>query len=77
MNELASDLVWAGALVASVAILCLTGLRAWRAWIDLRREEIAANAGEAAEQVPAAMIEMSSVKERLRRLEAIARGVDL
>jgi hypothetical protein len=77
MNELASDLIWAAALLGAVATICLTGLKAWRAWIDLRREEIAARAGEAAEGVPAAMIEMSSVKERLRRLEAIARGVDL
>jgi hypothetical protein len=77
MNELAPALVWAGALLGSVALLCLTAFKAWRGWLDLRREEMAARSGDPAETDPATMIEMASVRERLRKLEAIARGVDL
>ena len=75
MNELASDLVWAAALLGAAAMICLAGLKAWRGWLELKRDQIAVVRAEAPE--PAARIEMADVKERLRKLEAIARGVDL
>ena len=72
-----NSLVWAGAATAMTAMLCLAGLKAWRQWIDLRRYEIAAgrSAPEAAD--PAPRIEIADIRERLRKLEAIATGVDL
>lgn len=72
-------LVWAGALVITVATISLAGLKAWRGWIDLRRFEIAQQQ-EARRDVtdadPAMRIEMANLKERLRKVEAIATGVD-
>lgn len=78
MGNMATALIWAGGIVATVSILCFSGLRAWRGWLELRREEIAAR-GEAEEAKPemGARIELADVRERLRKLEAIARGVDL
>lgn len=74
-----NNLVWAGAATAMTAMLCLAGLKAWRQWLDLRRYEIAASrsAPEAADPEPGVRIEMADLRERLRKLEAIATGVDL
>ena len=74
-----TSFVWAGAAMAVTGMICLAGLRAWRGWLDLRRYEIAAHrsAPEAAEANSGVRIEMANLKERLRKLEAIATGVDL
>jgi hypothetical protein len=73
-----SALIMAAAALGSTAMLCLAGLSAWRGWLDLRRYEIAAGrAGpEAREPNPGVRIEMADLKERLRKLEAIATGLD-
>jgi hypothetical protein len=79
VGEIATALIWAGGALAAVSILCFSGLRAWRGWLELRREEIAAR-GDSEEQANPEMgarIELADVRERLRKLEAIARGVDL
>ena len=79
MGEMATALIWAGGALAAVSILCFSGLRAWRGWLELRREEIAARGDTEDEARPemGARIELADVRERLRKLEAIARGVDL
>jgi hypothetical protein len=73
-------LIWAAAALSITAIVALAGLRAWRGWLDLKRFEIA-QAQEAKrhdpDPTPAVRIEMANLKERLRKLEAIAQGVDL
>jgi hypothetical protein len=76
---MASDLIWVGGALAAITMLCLSGLKAWRGWLELRREELAAARDEepAAKPEMGARIEMADVRERLRKLEAIARGVDL
>lgn len=57
------------------AMLCLAGLRAWRGWLELRRLEM----GRGSEQGDdvGVRIELAAVKERLKKLEAIASGVEL
>lgn len=79
MGELSTALIWAGGALAAISILCFSGLRAWRGWIELRREEIAARGDTEEKAAPemGARIELADVRERLRKLEAIARGVDL
>ena len=72
-------LIWASAALAITGMLSLALLKGWRGWLDLRRYEIAAerSAPEALDPTPGVRIEMADLKERLRRLEAIAQGVDL
>jgi hypothetical protein len=79
MNDLATSLVWTGCALGGIALICLSALKAWRGWLELRRDELAAAqpAAEAAETQTGARIELADVRERLRKLEAIARGVDL
>jgi len=79
MSEIAPSLIWVGGALAGISLICFTGLKAWRGWLALRRDELAAErpAGEAPDPEMGARIGMADVKERLRKLEAIARGVDL
>jgi len=80
MSELMLPLILASAFVMVTAMVCLSGLKAWRGWLELKRLQLggtpaAANDDEV--ETPATLIELASVKERLRRLEAIANGVEL
>ena len=72
-----------------IALAALTGLvvvvaallKAWQGWLSLKQREIDAHAAPASSpsgsQLGAARIELSDLKERIRKLEAIASGVDL
>jgi hypothetical protein len=76
-SAIATASIWAGGALAGIGILCFACLKAWRGWLEFRRDELAArlNPADMAEMGP--RIEMADVRERLRKLEAIARGVDL
>lgn len=62
------------AFFAITAMLCFTGLRAWRGWLELRRLEI--ERGWEGPNETGVRIELASVRERLKKLEQIASGVD-
>ncbi len=67
---------------ASLVGLCVTAfalLRAWQGWLALKQRELEATPREieSGVSVGAARIELSDLKERIRKLEAIASGVDL
>ncbi|HEY0326977.1 MAG TPA: hypothetical protein VGC46_13510 [Allosphingosinicella sp.] len=81
MSELMLPLILASATVLVTAMVCASALRAWRGWLDFKRLQLralpAAAANDDEVETPATLIELASVKERLRRLEAIANGVEL
>lgn len=71
----------AGILVAVIVVVG-AGLRAWQGWLDLKRRELElAPAGRGGVEETAglgtARIELADLKERIRKLEAIASGVEL
>ena len=62
----------AGFLIAIVALM-----RGWTAWLELKRAEMERGGQPAtASPSPAARIELADLKERVRRLESIASGVE-
>lgn len=79
--------------VIVIALTCLLGisvvvlalLRAWQGWLELKRRELeerrAAGSGRSEDDkglsVGAARIELADLKERIKKLEAIASGVEL
>ena len=81
MAFITPDFTAAAVALTALSIVSLVALRGWRDWIQLKREELAA--GHSPEiQDPAvphagSRIEIADLKERLRKLEAIAAGVDL
>ena len=76
---LTTALVIAATALGITAMLCLAATRAWRGWLELKRLEIASRADqpEAAEDGIGVRIELADVRERLKKLEAIASGVEL
>ena len=60
-----------------VALACLAGLKGWSAWLDYKRLELASQAGEVSLPRTGGRIELADLKERVRKLEAIAAGIDL
>ncbi len=73
-------LTLAGSGLAGIAILSTAGLSGWRGWLALKRQELDLRQhGEPAPAMPtaASRIEIADLKERIRKLEAIAAGVDL
>lgn len=75
-------LIISSAAIVAMAILALTGLKAWQDWIALKEHELertppSYRAETFGSPVGAARIEIADLKERIRRLEAIASGVDL
>ena len=81
MAFITPDLTAAAVALSALAIVSIVALRGWRDWIQLKREELAAGHTPMAHDahVPNAgsRIEIADLKERLRKLEAIAAGVDL
>ena len=66
--------------LAALAMLCWAGLAGWRGWLQLKQQELArigAPLAEPAIPQASARIELADLKERVRKLEAIAAGVDL
>lgn len=72
-------MLWPASFLLATAFLCLSSLHAWRGWLDLKKLQLAAARSDP--QVPepstATRIELADLRERLRKLEAIATGVDL
>lgn len=77
MTDPAPLLALASAGLVGVALICTVALRGWSEWLALRREMLAGSAARAPAHSPAGRIELADLKERVRRLEAIASGVDL
>lgn len=70
-------LIAAIAGITAVTLLCLTALRAWQGWLDYKKAEL--NRPTTDGSIPSAntRIELADLKERIRKLEAIAAGVDI
>jgi hypothetical protein len=72
-------LLTSASLLLTVTVVAIAALRGWQGWLtlktrelDLHRPEIEGGSGSGM-----ARIEIADLKERIRKLEAIAAGVDL
>ena len=64
------------AALIGLAIVAMTVLMGWQGWLQLKLRELEQGKGAAPESMTA-RIELADLKERIRKLEAIAAGVDL
>ncbi len=67
-------LLWPATALLMTAMVTFAALTAWRGWLSLKRLELLARGDEPG---TGARIELAAIRERLRKLEAIAQGVDL
>ena len=64
--------------LTGIGIVALAALRGWGGWLELKRAELQHMRAEMAPSPSAgSRIEIADLKERIRKLEAIAAGVDL
>lgn len=73
------NLMIALSLLAATAIVTAATLKGWQGWLNLKVRELDSQRGSSDQGNPAGMarIEIADLKERIRKLEAIAAGVDL
>jgi hypothetical protein len=79
MSEPMTTMILAGFGLAAIAMAVCAFLRGWQGWLDLKRMEIAGHSrhGDPARGPAMERIEIADLKERIRKLEAIASCVDL
>ena len=68
--------------LAGLGMVTAAALSGWRGWLALKRQELnehrpADTVSAAGVPTAASRIEIADLKERIRKLEAIAAGVDL
>ena len=76
MDPLSIGLIGASVLLA-IGTGAYAALKGWNSWLELKRLEL--GHGAADRNLPPAgnRIELADLKERVRKLEAIAAGIDL
>ena len=72
MGEPTILMAMAGFSAAALAVIGAAALRGWTEWLQLRREQL-----QRPHPGASARVGLSELKARVRRLEAIADGVDL
>lgn len=76
MDGTVTTMTIAVAGLAAFLLVVAALLRGWTDWLALKRAELEADDQVPASATPAARIELADLKARVRRLEAIANGVE-
>lgn len=77
MNDPVSVALMGASLIVTLGIAAYALLKGWRGWLDLKRLELASR-GPGADLAPTGgRIEIADLRERVRKLEAIAAGIDI
>jgi hypothetical protein len=65
--------------LAGLGMVTVAGLAGWRGWLAFKRDQLHQAHGPAPDAMPTtgARIEIADLRERIKKLEAIAAGVDL
>jgi hypothetical protein len=69
--------VLAASIIVGLAGASLAGLKAWNGWLELKKMELTQIASDRGLPPATGRIEIADLRERVRKLEAIAAGIDL
>ena len=72
-----STLILAASALIGLALAAVASLKGWQSYLDFKRLELASQAGDVSLPPAGGRIELADLKERVRKLEAIAAGIDL
>jgi hypothetical protein len=64
-------------VIAGLGGASIAGLRAWSGWLELKKMELTQVTSERGLPPAGGRIEIADLRERVRKLEAIAAGIDL
>ena len=70
MIDLFTSLPFAFALTVALALASAAGLKAWQQWLELKRAELLRDG-------PGARGDLGEIRRRVRRLEALASGIEI
>ena len=76
MDPITTGMVAASTL-SGLAAAGWAGLKAWNGWLELKRFELTHDAGDRHLPPAGGRIELADLRERVRKLEAIAAGIDI
>lgn len=66
--------------LVGLGLAAIAALKGWNGWLELKKMELAQGGGYGEDRAPVftgGRIEMADLKERVRKLEQIASGIDL
>ena len=69
--------VLAASVLIGMAAASWAGLKAWNGWLELKKMELTQIAGDRGLPPATGRIEVADLKERVRKLEAIAAAIDI
>lgn len=69
--------VLSGSILAGLGAASWAGLKAWNGWLELKKMELTQSVGERGLPPAGGRIEIADLRERVRKLEAIAAGIDI
>ena len=69
--------VLAATILAGMSAASWAGLRAWNGWLEFKKMELSQALGDRSLPPASGRIEMADLRERVRKLEAIAAGIEL
>jgi hypothetical protein len=75
--ELASAVLLAATALIAAVFVGWAGLKAWQGWLELKRFELSHVGLDRALPPATGRIEIADLRERVRKLEAIAAGIDI
>ncbi len=69
--------VLAASIVVALGTASWTALKGWQGWLELKRLELTHGSADKALPPATGRIEIADLRERVRKLEAIAAGIDI
>ena len=76
MEPLSIGLI-AAAVLIGLSTATWAALKGWSGWLELKRLELCRDGADRSLPPASGRIEIADLKERVRKLEAIAAGIDL
>ena len=64
-------------IIVGLAGVSLAALKAWNGWLELKKMELAQITADRGLPPAGGRIELADLRERVRKLEAIAAGIDI
>lgn len=69
--------VIAASILTGLGAASFAGLKAWSGWLELKKMELTQSIGDRGLPPAGGRIEIADLRERVRKLEAIAAGIDI
>jgi hypothetical protein len=64
-------------VLGGLGLASVAALKGWQGWLELKRFELTQSGADRTLPPASGRIEMADLRERVRKLEAIAAGIDL